>query len=69
MLVDRSGCHGRDSGVVLIDSQGNGAPAQEDPSQSLPADGFRVRVWSRLLPMQLQPPLFSSLNSKGNFWW
>jgi hypothetical protein len=68
MLVGHHGCHSRDSGVILIESRGNGAPAQEGPFQSLLAGVVSVHVRSRLLLMQLPLLLFSSLNSKGDLW-
>jgi hypothetical protein len=67
MLASHCGCHGRDSGVVFIESRGSRAPAQEGPSWSRPAGVLPVCVWCHLLLMRLLLPLFSSLNSKGDF--
>jgi hypothetical protein len=68
MLSSRHSCHGRDGGVILVESLGNGAPTQEDPSRNLPMGVLPVRVWSHMLLMRLPPPLFSSQNSKVDFW-
>jgi hypothetical protein len=68
MLISHHGCNGHDRAVVLIESRGNGDPAQEGPFQSLHAGVHPVRVWSHLLLMRFLLLLFSSLNSKGDFW-
>jgi hypothetical protein len=68
VLVSRRGCHGRDSRVVLIESRGNEATAQEGMSWILPVGVLLVHVWSRLLLMWLLLFLFLSLYSKHDFW-
>jgi hypothetical protein len=67
VLIGRHDCHDRDSGVFLVKSRGNEAPAQEGPFQSLPTGVLMVRVWSRLSLMRLLLLLFSSLSSKSDF--
>jgi hypothetical protein len=68
VLVDCQGCHYRDNEVVLIESRGNEAPAQEGPFWSLHAGVLPVCVWSHML---LKWPLLLPslpLNSRGAFY-
>jgi hypothetical protein len=48
MFIGRWGCHGRDCEVILVESRGNGAPAQEGLPQSLPVGVLPICVWSPL---------------------
>jgi hypothetical protein len=68
VLIGYHGCHDHNIGVVLVVSRGNKAPAQEGPFRSLPMDVLSIRLWSHMLLMRLLLLLFSSLNSKGDFW-
>jgi hypothetical protein len=68
MLIGHHGYCGCDSGVILIESRGNGAPTQECPFRSLLAGDLPVCVQSRLLVMCILLLLFLSLNSKGVLW-
>jgi hypothetical protein len=67
MLAGRRWCHGRDGGVILIESQGNGAPTQEASPQVFPAGIFSVCVWSRQLLMWLLLLMFTFVDSKSDF--
>jgi hypothetical protein len=61
-------CDGCDGGAVLIDSRGNGAPAQEGLPRVFLAGVLSVCAWGRLLLMWLLLLLFTSLNSKSDLW-
>jgi hypothetical protein len=46
VLTGHRGCPSHDSGVILVESLGNEAPAQEGPSWSLPVHVVPALVWS-----------------------
>jgi hypothetical protein len=65
-LVDRRCCHGCDSGVILIESRGNGASNQKGPFWGPHVGVLPVRVWSHMLLTQFLLLLSLFLNSKGD---
>jgi hypothetical protein len=66
MLAGCRRCHGCDGGAVLVDSQGEGAPAQEASPHVYLVGIFSVCAWIRLLLMRLLLLLLISLISKSD---
>jgi hypothetical protein len=67
VFIGHRGCRGHVSGAVIIESQGNGGPAQDGLFWSLPVAVLPVCVWIQLLLKWPLLVLLPPLKSRGAF--